>query len=112
MLAIHNIAFQGRMWEEAFKDMKLPQAAFDKLAFSDGYAKVRTGSCGGAAADWAADLRVCLALWSLTDWADLRRRQQRWACQLLTTETRYACARCSAFCCLTATSSCLQAGLH
>ncbi|KAG2449804.1 hypothetical protein HYH02_005327 [Chlamydomonas schloesseri] len=42
VLAIHNIAFQGRMWEEAFKDMKLPQAAFEKLAFSDGYAKVYT----------------------------------------------------------------------
>ncbi|KXZ51655.1 hypothetical protein GPECTOR_11g109 [Gonium pectorale] len=42
VLAIHNIAFQGRMWEDAFKDMALPAKSFEKLAFEDGYAKVYT----------------------------------------------------------------------
>jgi granule-bound starch synthase len=37
---IHNIAFQGRFWPEAFKDMALPQSALAKLGFMDGYSKV------------------------------------------------------------------------
>ncbi|GLC41125.1 hypothetical protein PLESTB_001794100 [Pleodorina starrii] len=42
VLAIHNIAFQGRMWEDTFKDMGLPTSAYDKFAFTDGYSKVYT----------------------------------------------------------------------
>ncbi|KAG2497328.1 hypothetical protein HYH03_004492 [Edaphochlamys debaryana] len=42
VLAIHNIAFQGRMWEEAFKDMAVPQKSFEKFQFTDGYSKVFT----------------------------------------------------------------------
>ncbi|GFR42632.1 hypothetical protein Agub_g3568 [Astrephomene gubernaculifera] len=42
VLAIHNIAFQGRMWEDAFADMQMPPSAFDKFQFSDGYPKVYT----------------------------------------------------------------------
>ncbi|GIL71724.1 hypothetical protein Vretimale_841 [Volvox reticuliferus] len=42
VLAVHNIAFQGRMWEDTFKDMQLPASSFDKFAFTDGYSKVYT----------------------------------------------------------------------
>ncbi|PNG99813.1 Granule-bound starch synthase 1, chloroplastic/amyloplastic, partial [Tetrabaena socialis] len=42
VLTIHNIAFQGRMWEDTIKDMELPQSSFEKLAFTDGYPKVYT----------------------------------------------------------------------
>lgn len=41
-LCIHNIAFQGRMWPETFKDMGLPESSMDKLSFTDGYSKVFT----------------------------------------------------------------------
>jgi hypothetical protein len=33
---------QGRMWEDAFKEMGLPQSSFEKLAFQDGVPKVRS----------------------------------------------------------------------
>lgn len=39
---IHNIAFQGRMWEDTFKDMNLPAASLEKFAFEDGINKVYT----------------------------------------------------------------------
>lgn len=39
-LCIHNIAFQGRMWEDSLGDLKLPAASAAKLAFSDAYAKI------------------------------------------------------------------------
>jgi granule-bound starch synthase len=39
-LCIHNIAFQGRMWEESFSDMGLPASSKAKLAFEDGTAKI------------------------------------------------------------------------
>jgi hypothetical protein len=32
------------MWENAFKDMGLPQASFEKLKFTDGYPKVGASS--------------------------------------------------------------------
>lgn len=39
---IHNIAFQGRMWDEVWKDMSLPQSAYPLFQFEDGYNKVYT----------------------------------------------------------------------
>jgi len=39
-LCIHNIAFQGRMWEDCYKEMNLPESSFEKFKFSDGYPKV------------------------------------------------------------------------
>jgi len=39
-LCIHNIAFQGRMWEDSFKELGLPQSSFQKLAFTDGQGRV------------------------------------------------------------------------
>ncbi|KAF5836718.1 starch synthase catalytic domain-containing protein [Dunaliella salina] len=39
-LCIHNIAFQGRMWEDVYKEMNLPESSFEKFQFSDGYPKV------------------------------------------------------------------------
>lgn len=41
-LCIHNIAFQGRMWEDSLRDMKLPATSAAKLAFQDPYPKVYT----------------------------------------------------------------------
>ena len=41
-LCIHNIAFQGRMWEETFADLGLPASSKAKLAFEDGVAKMYT----------------------------------------------------------------------
>ena len=41
-LCIHNIAFQGRMWEESFLDLGLPASSKAKLAFEDGVAKLYT----------------------------------------------------------------------
>lgn len=41
-LCIHNIAFQGRMWEDAFGEMKLPTSALEKFKFVDGVPKVYT----------------------------------------------------------------------
>ena len=32
---------QGRMWEDVFKEMGLPDACLEKLKFQDGYPKVR-----------------------------------------------------------------------
>ncbi|GAX78592.1 hypothetical protein CEUSTIGMA_g6031.t1 [Chlamydomonas eustigma] len=39
---IHNIAFQGRMWPETFKEMGLPTSSLSKFAFQDGVPKVYT----------------------------------------------------------------------
>eukprot|EP00195_Chlamydomonas_chlamydogama_P008203 CAMPEP_0202903866 /NCGR_PEP_ID=MMETSP1392-20130828/26767_1 /ASSEMBLY_ACC=CAM_ASM_000868 /TAXON_ID=225041 /ORGANISM="Chlamydomonas chlamydogama, Strain SAG 11-48b" /LENGTH=611 /DNA_ID=CAMNT_0049591215 /DNA_START=59 /DNA_END=1891 /DNA_ORIENTATION=+ len=41
-LCIHNIAFQGRMWEDTFKEIGLPQSSFQKFTFTDGVPKVYT----------------------------------------------------------------------
>ncbi len=40
-LCIHNIAFQGRMWEETFGEIQLPDASKAKFQFTDGIPKVR-----------------------------------------------------------------------
>ena len=39
---IHNIAYQGRMWEDTFKDLGLPAASLARFAFTDGVPKVYT----------------------------------------------------------------------
>jgi len=41
-LCIHNIAFQGRMWADTFKDLGLPESSRQKFAFQDGNARVYT----------------------------------------------------------------------
>lgn len=41
-LCIHNIAFQGRMWAETFKDLGLPASSQEKFAFQDGNPKLYT----------------------------------------------------------------------
>lgn len=39
-LTIHNIAFQGRFWEDSFKQLGLPASSLPRFQFTDGYPKV------------------------------------------------------------------------
>lgn len=36
-LVVHNIAFQGRFWQDSFDETGLPRSSFERFAFSDGY---------------------------------------------------------------------------
>lgn len=40
------MAIQGRMWEDAYKEMNLPESSFEKFQFSDGYPKVSCSAAG------------------------------------------------------------------
>jgi granule-bound starch synthase len=41
-LCIHNIAFQGRMWDKTFSELGLPESSKEKFSFTDGYSKLYT----------------------------------------------------------------------
>lgn len=41
-LCIHNVAFQGRMWADTFKELGLPASSMAKFEFTDGNARVYT----------------------------------------------------------------------
>jgi granule-bound starch synthase len=39
-LCVHNIAFQGRFFEDSFKELNLPESSYKRFAFEDGYPKI------------------------------------------------------------------------